>query len=137
MSEMIPMPKAALEQLRTTIHLQQQDIYSLVKRANALSSAVKQGTTAKSASLRVVAADLVDTLVAQGSVPAVSRTNIMEKLAADHSAALESFLAYVSTTPAAKYPPAMGVVDKSAAVQTSAGGAWGEAGSAFENAMGL
>lgn len=130
---MIPMTKEALEQLRTTIKVQNAAIAELHKAASAAGQTSKQASTAN----RVVAATLVDTLVANGSIPATSRTNIMEKFAADHSAALEGFLSYVQTAGTQQTPPAMGGVDKSASFTPAADSKWGEAGLAFESQLGL
>ena len=124
----VPMTKEALQQLSTTIKVQQQAINELQKRANATKSA--------SAETRVSAAALTDTLVEIGAIPAVSRTNIMEKLASDHGAVLDAFLAFVNERGAAPRP--MGGVDKSASFsQPAQSGEWGAAGSAFESAMGV
>jgi hypothetical protein len=129
---MIPMNKEALEQLRSTIRVQNAAIAELHKAASSAGRTAKQASTVN----RVTAATLVDTLVANGSIPATSRTNVMEKLASDHSAALEGFLSYVQRS-AEQAPSPMGGVDKSASFGPSPDAKWGDAGAAFESQLGL
>lgn len=129
----IQIKEAALEELRSIIKTQNDAIEALHKAASG-AGAHKQA----SAALRVTAATLVDTLVANEDLPATSRTNVMEKFASDHAAALEGFLTYVQNRGAERTPPAMGGADKSASEKTrAAGDGWGAAGDAFAAGMGL